>query len=111
MMMKKSMFLVLVFAALFYSACSESDGFANGTFPGKKNPFGNYSNAVVLQWNTIAYETMAGPSYDPMIASRIFAMVHIAMHDALNGIAPVYETYSLQEQDKKADPIAALSAA
>lgn len=110
-MMKKSIVLVLVFTALFYSACSESDGIANGTFPAKKNPFGNYSNAVVLQWNAIAYETMNGPSYDPMIASRIFAMVHIAMHDALNSIAPVYETYSLQKQDKNADPVAALSAA
>ena len=38
-------------------------------------------------------------------------MVHLAMHDALNGIAPVYETYALQQLDKKADPVAAISAA
>lgn len=38
-------------------------------------------------------------------------MVHIAMHDALNSIAPLYETYSALQGDSKADPIAALSAA
>lgn len=98
---------MLVFAAVFFFACSEGDGES----PGNNIPFKGHSNAIVLQWNTIVYETMQGPNYDPMVASRIFAMVHIAMHDALNGIAPVYETYSLKEQDKKADPVAALSAA
>ncbi len=102
---------MLMFAAILISACSESEGFGYGEGPGKKNPFRNHSNAIVLQWNTIALETMQGPSYDPMLASRIFAMVHLAMHDAVNGIAPVYETYSLKEQDKKADPVAAISAA
>jgi hypothetical protein len=109
--MKKRITLVLLFAAVLFSACSESEGSGYGENPGKKKPFRNYSNAVVLQWNTITLATMQGPTYDPMLSSRIFAMVHLAMHDALNGIAPVYETYSLQQQDKKADPVAALSAA
>jgi hypothetical protein len=103
--MKKRMSLMLIFTAIFFSACSES-----GELPGK-DPFPDHSNAIVLRWNTVAFETMQASSYDPMLASRIFAMVHIAMHDALNSIAPVYETYSLQQQDKKADPVAALSAA
>ncbi len=107
--MKKLMCLVLVFTAVFFSACSESDGFGQGDSP-EKVPFRDYSNAIIIQWHNIALETMQ-PAYDPMIASRIFAMVHIAMHDALNGIAPVYTTYALQQQDKKADPVAALSSA
>ncbi len=102
---------MLFFAAFFFSACSESEGFGYGDNPGKKTPFRNHSNAIVLQWNTVTLETMQGPTYDPMIASRIFAMVHLAIHDALNGIAPVFETYTLQQQDKKADPVAAASAA
>ncbi len=105
--MKKRISLIFFFATVFFSACSESEG---NEIPGNKVPFKNHSNAIVIQWNTIALETMQ-PAYDPMIASRIFAMVHVAMHDALNNIAPVYDTYSLQQQDKKADPIAALSAA
>jgi len=108
--MKKRITLLLVFAAILLAACSESEGFGYGE-SGKKNPFRNHSNDIVLHWNTVTLQTMQGPSYDPMLASRIFAMVHIAMHDALNGIAPVYETYSLKQQDKKADPVAALSAA
>jgi hypothetical protein len=64
-----------------------------------------------MQWHAIAFETMQTPAYDPMVGSRVFAMVHLAIHDALNGIAPFYATYALHEQDKKADPIAAISAA
>lgn len=105
------MSVMLFFTAVFFSACSESEGFGYGEYPGKKMPFRNHSNASILQWNTVTLETMQGLTYDPMIASRIFVMVHLAMHDALNGIAPVFETYSLQQQDKKADPVAALSAA
>ena len=108
--MKKRISLMLLFAAIFFSACSEPEGLGSGDIRNKK-PFRNHSNAIVLHWNTTVFETLRGPSYDPMMASRILAMVHIAMHDALNGIAPVYETYSLQELDKKADPVAAVSAA
>ena len=109
--MKKFMSLVLAFIAIFSFACSESEDSELGKSPGKKIPFHNYSNASILQWHAIALETMQTPAYDPMVGSRIFAMVHLAMHDALNGIAPVYGTYALQQQDKKADPIAAISAA
>jgi hypothetical protein len=107
MIMKKSISLFLFFTVVVFSACSDSEGVG----PRKKDPFRNYSNATIVQWNAIALETMQGPQYHSLLASRIFAMMHIAMHDALNGIAPVYTTYSFQQQDKKADPIAALSAA
>jgi hypothetical protein len=102
--MKKQVSLMLLSTAVLFSAFAADN-------PRKNNPFSQYSNSIVLQWNAIAFETMKGPAYDPMIASRIFAMVHIAMHDALNGIEPVYETYALGQQDKKADPIAAISSA
>jgi hypothetical protein len=95
--------LLLVIAAI-------SQTIASGDVGGK-TPFSNYPNTIVLQWNTIGLETMQGPAYNPMLASRIMAMVHVAMHDALNNIAPVYETYLLNREDKKADPIAAISAA
>ena len=108
--MKKLVSFMLVVSAVFFSACSD-EGAANGEPPGKKVPFKNHSNAIIIHWNSVALETMQVPAYDPMIGSRIFAMVHIAMHDALNSIAPVYETYTSQAVDKKADPIAAVSAA
>jgi hypothetical protein len=109
--MKKIMSLVLALTALFSSSCSESEGSGLDEFPRKKMPFSNYSNDIIIQWHSIAFETMQTPAYDPMIGSRVFAMVHLAIHDALNGIAPMYQTYTLQDQDKKADPIVAISAA
>lgn len=79
--------------------------------PDKKNPLKNYPHTVILEWNTISLETMQGPNYNPLLASRIFAMVHIGMHDALNSIAPVYDTYAFSNADSKADPIAAAAVA
>lgn len=79
--------------------------------PTTDNPFKNYSNDIILKWNAIALETMSTPAYDPMVGSRIFTMVHLAMHDALNNIEPVYETYLAHQQERKADPIAAIAAA
>jgi hypothetical protein len=107
--MKKLIYPLLLLLAAFFPACSESDTYSEA--PGSKTPFANYSNEVIIQWNTTAQETMQGPSYNPLLASRILAMVHIAIHDVLNNIAPVYETYILQREDKKADPVTAVSAA
>lgn len=108
--MKKLLLFVLVTTATMFSACSE-EGVANGEVPAKQVPFRNHSNAIIIHWNEVALETMKVPAYDPMIGSRVFAMVHIAMHDALNSIAPVFETYTIQQVDKKADPVAAVSTA
>lgn len=77
----------------------------------KKIRLSNYSSEVIFKWNAIGQEVMQGATYNPLLASRIQAMMHLAMHDALNGIAPVFETYALKERDKKADPIAAASTA
>lgn len=109
--MKKLIYTPLLFAAAFFIAYSAPGAFNTSETSDRKIPFSNYSNEIILQWNTIAQEIMRGPSYNPLLASRVLAMVHIAMHDALNNIAPVYETYALQREDKKADPIVAVSAA
>lgn len=101
--MKKLIFFMLLFVA----AVSTTQAAA----PLKKKPFAEYSNEVIIQWNTTAFEVMQGPAYNALMATRTLSMVHIAIHDALNSIQPVYETYSLKQQDSKADPIAAASAA
>ncbi|HYF32101.1 MAG TPA: vanadium-dependent haloperoxidase [Chitinophagaceae bacterium] len=66
---------------------------------------------VIISWNLISHETMDGKNYQPMLASRVNTMVHIAMHDALNAIDPVYVSYALKERDRKADPEAAAATA
>src|SRR5688572_9676006 len=103
----------LIYAGLLVAACISTPVKSKplNPAPDKKTPFSNYSNAVIIQWNTTAFEIMQGPTYNPLVASRIMAMVHIAMHDALNSIAPVYETYTFYRENRKADPIAAVSSA
>ena len=107
--MKKLVYYFLAFASIALVAFTAAFEHRGGK--GKEVPFKNYSNTVVISWNNIAFETMQGPSYNPLLASRILAMMHLAMHDALNNIAPVYETYAYHRNEKKADPIAAVSAA
>lgn len=102
--MKQFISLLLLATALSFSALGTER-------PTTDNPFKNYSNDIILKWNAIALETMSTPAYDPMVGSRIFTMVHLAMHDALNNIEPVYETYLAHQQERKADPIAAIAAA
>jgi hypothetical protein len=111
--MQRTIFLIVFFLSAGLTACSESPGVGQGEFDfsKKRDPFKGYSNAIVLQWNAMIQKTMQGPGYDPMNASRIQAMVHIAMHDALNNIASVFETYALNQSNKKADPVAAIASA
>jgi hypothetical protein len=45
---------------------------------------------------------------DPFHESRMYAMMHIAIHDAVNAINPKYEPYAY---DKKADPGTSVDAA
>ncbi|MDP2889597.1 MAG: vanadium-dependent haloperoxidase [Bacteroidota bacterium] len=54
----------------------------------------SYNNATVLKWDEAL--SMAIDNKMPAPAeSRIYAMVTLAMHDALNNVVPKYETYAL----------------
>jgi hypothetical protein len=70
------------------------------------------SNEVILTWNEIAFETMGGNAIQhSLLASRIYAMVHTAMHDAVNAASPVYQTFAYHEKEKGANPEVAAAAA
>jgi hypothetical protein len=62
---------------------------------GKKpdNP-GFSDNNMVLYWNEKTSIVLTGP-FTPPAQSRHFAMVQIAVHDALNAIKPKYERFAL----------------
>lgn len=67
---------------------------------------------VLVSWHKTALETIGGPANPhPLNGSRIFAMVQLAMHDAVNAISPKYETYRFTGTDSSAHPIAAAAAA
>jgi hypothetical protein len=54
-----------------------------------------YSPEMVLLWNSATEEaTIRVGGMPPMPQSRIFAIVFLAMHDALNNIKPKYKTYA-----------------
>lgn len=84
---------------------------------GKGN--GDISAQTVIRWNTAAIDVVtkmqeAFPEapVPPFFESRFYAMVNLAMHDALNNIVPKYQRYALLDaRDKNADADAAVTQA
>lgn len=54
----------------------------------------SYDNAMVLKWNEALFLAVDNKMPAPA-ESRIYAMVTLAVHDALNNAVPIYETYAL----------------
>ena len=78
----------------------------------KKHIKDDLSNQLVIQWSEVAFEAVGGAAEGhALLASRSKTMMHIAIHDALNGIAPMYEQYAYHQSNKHADPFAATAAA
>lgn len=53
---------------------------------------------IVIDWNQQTHQVIkAADGYaNPMAASRVLAMVHLAMHDAVNAAQPRYRAYAYQ---------------
>ncbi len=102
--MKKMMLMLGVVTCLFAVSCSKEQN--------NDPKFDLLPNDVIIEWNEVAYQAFGGEQYQhSLMASRINAMVHIAMHDALNAIFPVYATYAYMGKDNGANPIAAAASA
>lgn len=70
------------------------------------------SNDVILVWNEISFEAMGGDAMEhSLLASRVYAMVHAAMHDAVNATEPVYQTFAYHEKDRAGNTVAAAATA
>jgi hypothetical protein len=54
----------------------------------------SYNNSMYLKWNE-ALSTAIDTKVPAPVESRIYAMVTLAMHDALNNVVPKFETYAL----------------
>jgi hypothetical protein len=122
-------FYTLAILFLIFTSCKKeirpasedelSPSLASSRFnnPGRGN--GTISAEMVLRWNNAAIDVVrktqqAIPDAPilPFIESRFYAMVNIAMHDALNNIVPKYNTYALlNSRDKNADGDAAVAQA
>jgi hypothetical protein len=63
---------------------------------------------VVVSWNSLAYElAFAEDQFLTFKGQRALAMMHLAMHDSLNTIVPIYDTYGQRGEPRIAHPIAA----
>lgn len=79
-------------------------------FPGNEP---NYPDArVVVDWNEMAINTAAEVDrFQTLSSNRAVPMIHLAVHDALNAIVPVYEQYAYTESSDEAHPVVAASQA
>ena len=67
---------------------------------------------VVVDWSRIVFEAaMTDDEYVSFLGVRHQAMMHIAMHDALNAIDPRFDQYAYFGRSRGADPIAAAAKA
>jgi hypothetical protein len=51
---------------------------------------------VITQWNNAALDAIRAGNTSPPIASRSLAILHVAIYDAVNGIARTHEPYLVQ---------------
>jgi hypothetical protein len=64
-----------------------------------------------MDWNSHATTLVPAAGFNPVLQSRAFAMVHAAVHDALNAIQPRYEAYVYEASATTASPDAAVASA
>ena len=73
------------------------------------------SGQAVVEWNARAAEAALAcglaPTNNPLHESRMYAMMHLAIHDSLNAISRRVEPYAYSAQAKGAAPLAAIAAA
>jgi hypothetical protein len=68
--------------------------------------------SLVVAWNETVYETaFAEDQFFTFKGHRAFAMTHIAIHDALNAVVPLYRQFAYHGSDFFAHPIAAAAQA
>jgi hypothetical protein len=69
-------------------------------------------SGVIVSWNSLAHDiAFAEDKFLTFKGQRALAMMHLAMHDALNAIVPIYEAYAYSGGPRLAHPIAAAAQA
>jgi len=62
---------------------------------------------VVVSWNRVAHDlAFAEDQFLTFKGQRALAMMHLAIHDALNAIVPIYQTYAYNGEPRLGHPIA-----
>ena len=101
---------------LFTISCAKEDILMNNEDLNTSNSdkkikeFGFAENSMVMYWNEKTAIVLSAPMTQPS-RTRYFAIIQIAVHDALNNIKPKYERFALNEREKFASPDAAVASA
>ena len=67
---------------------------------------------VIVSWNALAHDVaFAEDQFLTFKGQRALAMMHLAMHDAINTIVPLYATYAYSGGHRSAHPLAAAAQA
>ncbi len=117
--------IVMALITLFFFNCKKENTVTDNNeletsarFNNNGVGMGNVSPDMVLRWNDAATyvvlrtgQLQPTPRIPPFRESHYYAMVNIAVHDALNNIIPKYKTYAFSGRDKDADPDAAVAKA
>jgi hypothetical protein len=73
---------------------------------------GQTGAGAIAAWNELAHDiAFAEDQFLTFKGQRVLAMMHLAMHDALNAIVPVYERYAYNGPELMAHPLAAVAQA
>jgi hypothetical protein len=100
----------LLSAACAAGAGKHSNAAANRTI----TPLPSEPGDVVREWNqqAVAFTLLPASALAPVQQTRVMAIFHLAVHDAVNGITDEYETYlSPSSPPENASPVAAAIAA
>jgi hypothetical protein len=90
--------LLALVAATLLGGCNEDDTTTPPPAPPPPPPpqVDNSSNAVILEWDKLLTDNLPGGG--SLYTFRLYAMLHIAMFDAVNSIRVEYAPYRLQVQ-------------
>jgi PAP2 superfamily len=105
----------IIILLILFSACKKYDlppeNMDFQSKAGNNESKGFTDNEMVLRWNQIASDAIKN-KLAPPIEARGFAMIQLAVHDALNSIKPKYKTFALKNvRENNASPDAAVATA
>ena len=112
--MKNKFHLLTALIVLLFCSCSKDEvsiipADANTSLKTFNNGMiKSYGNETIIKWNELLGNAIDEKLPVPLEA-KIYAMVTICMHDALNNVVPLYETYALDNSQVDASDISKMN--
>ncbi|MGI8842903.1 MAG: hypothetical protein ACR2HZ_04320, partial [Gemmatimonadaceae bacterium] len=102
----------LVAAVATMSAIAPGCDSATSALPSDRRIIAAHGPELAVEWSELAYDIAYGEDqFLTYRGQRALAMMHLAMHDALQTIRPEYAAYAYRQTRPAADPLAAASSA